>query len=571
MNRLWLRSSALLLCLVQFTAASKFSLADERTSGEKLLPKDTLVFFTISDVPELKKKWDKTSIGQMLHDPQLQPFLDSVNKKIEEGSKDVEDEIGVSLNDLLELPQGELTFALMEQPARKMAAVLLLEYGDSQDTIDKLLKKMDEALDKAQAEHSTEEIDDVKLHVYTFKNAGDDNPLSTLAYFTDESCLVFSNEVAALKEVLERWDGKSEDTLAENDQYKYIQTQCKTESDEPLIKMFVNPIGLINSGISMAQATVPQAGMVVGFIPMLGFDGMKGWGGTIDFDEGDFEGIGSFFFYNDSSKGLMGIFNFPAAQLAPPKWVPASAGSYAVMNWNVLGAYTSIETLVDSFQGRGSVARFLEQQANQGPMIHVKKDVIDHLDGKIHIVQGSSKEPEDGAPPIPEFFVAFGLKDATKMKKTLAAAAKAGSSMEPREFNGETIYEVQQPGTDTVVSVAVTEGQLVITNDTSMIEQLMRGGKSGQRTALVDSPEYKKIAKFFPSKTSMLSFQRSDVQLKMYYNLLKSADPDVMDGLEVGKLPPFEVIAKYLQPSGGYTVPDKKGAKSVSYSLKRTE
>src|SRR6202012_566445 len=121
-------------------------------------------------------------------------------------------------------------------------------------------------------------------------------------------------------------------------------------------------------------------------------------------------------------------------------------------------------------------------------------------------------------------------------------------------------------GSDTVMSIAVSEGQLFLTNDTPMLEATLRG-KSSQQAALVDSPDFKKISKFFPSKTSMLTFQRSDVQLKMYYELLKKADQDALDGLDVSKLPPFEAISKYFQPSGGYSVPDKKGVKSVSFSL----
>ena len=570
MNRLWLRSSVLLLCLAQFVAVSKFSRADDDASGEKLLPKDTLAFFTISDVPEFKQKWDKSWMGQLLRDPQLKPFLDDVEKKIEESSKGLEKEAGVSINDLLELPKGELTVALLEKPARKLSVVLMLEYGDNQATIDKLLKKMDEALEKEEAEHSTEEVNDVTLHVYTLKNPEPDNPFKTITYFTDESYLVFSTEVTALKEVLERWEGNSDDTLAENDQYKYIQTQCKTEGGEPLLKWYVSPIGLIQSGISMAQATFPQAGMAAGFLPLLGVDGWKGWGGTMDFDEGDFSGVLNAFIYAENPKGLMGVFQFPAAQLAPPKWVPANIESYVVANWNIMGAYTSIETLVDSFQGRGATARALDSVADQGPMIHPKKDLIDHLDGKIHVLQSEPKESEADVPPTPLIFVGLGLKDAAKMKKTLAAAAKSGgSNMETREFNGETIYEVSTPNGGQPVSVCVAEGQLVLTNDTSLLEGMMRS-QSGQ-AALADAPEYKKIAKFFPSKTSILSFQRGEAQLKMLYNLLKNSDNDATEGIDVSKLPPFEVIAKYLPSSGGYTVPDKKGAKSVTYSLKRSE
>jgi hypothetical protein len=570
MNRLWLRSSALLLCLAQFITASKLSLADEQAVGEKLLPKETLAFFTISDVPEFKEKWEKTSMGQMLRDPQMQPFLELLGKKIDEKSSKVEEELGVTLKDLLDLPQGELTLAVMEQPPRKLSVVLMMEYGESQSTIDKLLKKMDEALDKAAAEHTTEEVSDVTLHIYALKQDDENNPFKTLTYFTDESYLVISSEVAAIKEVLERWEGDSDDTLAANDQFKYIQAQCKVESGDPLVKWYISPIGLIQSGIAMAQATIPQAGMAAGFLPVLGVDGWKGWGGSIDFDEGDFEGVANAFLYVDGAKGLMGVFNFPAVSLAPPKWVPANVGSYVVANWNVLGAYTAIETLIDSFQGRGSTARILESAADQAPNVHWKKDLIDHLDGKIHFLQAEPKEAEADEPPTPMMLIALGLKDAAKMKKTLAAIAKSGENgLETRDFNGETIYEIAQPGADQSVSITVTEGQLVVTNDTPLLEGMMRGATG--RESLVDSPDYKKIAKFIPAKTSMLSFQRSDVQFKTLYNLLKNADANALDGLDVSKLPPFEVLAKYLQSSGGYTIPDKKGSKSVTYSLKRSE
>ena len=162
MNRLWLRSSVLLLCLFQFVTTSKLVRADDDAPGEKLLPKDTLAFFTIADVPEFRQKWDKSSVGQMLHDPQLKPFLDDVQKKIDDASKNMENETGVSISDLLELPQGELTVAVMEKPARKLSFVLMLEFGKNKATIDKLLKKMDEALEKEQAEHTTEEIEKVQ-------------------------------------------------------------------------------------------------------------------------------------------------------------------------------------------------------------------------------------------------------------------------------------------------------------------------------------------------------------------------------------------------------------------------
>lgn len=508
-------------------------------------------------------------MGQLVRDPQLKPFLDDVEKQVGEASKKMEEEVGVSLAELLELPRGEVTIAVMEKPAQKISVVISLEYGEGKATIEKLLKKMDEALEK-ETEHSTEEINRTTVHVYAMKNVDPQNPFKTIAYFTTESHIVFASEIEALKEVLERWDGKSDDTLAQNDQYKYIMNQCKFEGGEPLVKWYLNPIGTIQSGLAVAQNAFPTAGvgMAGAFLPMFGVDELKGWGGAVDLDEGDFEVVATSYIIAENPRGLMGLFKFPAAQLTPPKWIPSDIASYMVVNWNVLDAYKSVETLVDSFQGRGATARFLDNYAEQGPMIHFKKDIIDNVDGKIHVLQAEPKEAED-APPTPQVLVSFGLKDAGKMKKVLAASAKGGNSnLETREFHGEMIYETASPAGDQVFSMVVSDGQLIFTNDTPLLEGVLRVESS--RTTLADSDEYKRVSKFFPSKISMLSFQRSDAQLKTYYNLLKNAD-NAWDGVDVSKLPPFEAISKYLQPSGGYTVPDQKGAKSVTFSLKRND
>jgi hypothetical protein len=570
MNRFWLRSFVLLFGVVQQFAASNFSQAGER-AAEKLLPKDTLAFFTISDVPELTRKWDKTSIGQMLHDPQLKPFLDDVYKAKADWSKDtVESALGVSVDDLFQLPQGDLTFAFLETAARKLAFVVMLEYGSHQDIVDKLLKKLDERLEGTGKEQSTEEIENIKVQIYSDKDRKSKNPIKSIAYFTDKSYFVLSNEVDAIKEVVERWKGNSDDTLAENDQYEYIQTQCKTEGGAPLVKVFLNPIGLIQVGIAAAQTIEPQLGMAATVLPIIGIDEFKGYGGAITFDEGDFEGIANFFIYAEKPRGLLGVFNYPATQLSPPSWVPDSVSSYLVANWDIRGAYSSIETLVDTFLGAGATARQLEELGDQGPMINPKKDVIDYLDGKIHLVTNEPKAADDDD-STPSMFLGLGLKDAAKMKKTLATVAKFEDfNIETREFNGETIYEVNQPDADQTLSMAVTEGNVVFTNDTPMLEGMMRG-QSGRRASLADSDEYKRFAKFIPSKTSMLGFQRSDVQLKLGYNLMKKSEQETVPGIDFSKLPPFEVIAKYLLPSASYVVPDKKGAKTVSFTLKRND
>ena len=565
MRRLWFGTAAVLMCLAQGWVGGQRARADEDAGGEKLLPKETLIFVTIPDVSQSKAEWDKSTGGAMFRDAELKPFLDDLKKKLSELSEQVQGELGVSIDDLLKLPQGEVTFAVMEQPARKVSAVLMVDYGDSKEIVEKLLKKLHESLEDA-TEHSAEDVNDVEIHTFTFKDAGEDFPFKTLSYFNDENHLVFGSEMAALKAILDRWEGDSDNTLAANDTFKHVMSRCQDESGEPSMKFFVDPIGLVRAGISMAQASQPQVGMAVPFISMLGFDKLKGWGGATYMATGDFDAVSKTYVYAEAA-GVLSVFQLPATELAPPKWVSAGASMYVGGNWNVGGAYQAIEGLVDMFQGRNALARIMDQVANNEPGIHPKKDFLDLLDGKFHVVGGGQAKDDDDAVANP-FFVALTVKDGAKAKKLLAKLATMdGADVESRDFNGETVYEVSLP--DQTMSFAVAEGQLVITNDTPMLEGMLRSDTAAAAATLADSAAFKQISKHFPAKASMISFQKQDNQLKQMYDLLKNAENQTfLEGIDLGKLPPFEVLQKYLRTSGSYTVPDKEGALTTGFQLK---
>ena len=84
MRRLWTATTILMLGFAGLLSGSQTARADENATGEKLLPKDTLLFVTIPDVSEMKDQWDKSLSGAMFMEPELKPFLADIQKKIEE-------------------------------------------------------------------------------------------------------------------------------------------------------------------------------------------------------------------------------------------------------------------------------------------------------------------------------------------------------------------------------------------------------------------------------------------------------------------------------------------------------
>ncbi|HET6425084.1 MAG TPA: hypothetical protein VFG20_15465 [Planctomycetaceae bacterium] len=567
----WLRPCGLLLAglaAVFLTVAESRAANDDVILSEQMLPPETLFFLSVPDVPGLTESWDESAYGKLLAEPKLQPFLSDVKAKLAEGSEKLKAEIGVSLEDLKELLQGDFTIAVLEKPARKISGVVMFDVGEETETLDKLIEKMDEALQQQGADHSTQDIGDIEVHVYKLAG-GDDNPIKTVAYFNEEGYFAIGTEVAALKSIIDRWDGDSDETLAKQATFAYIQKQCRSGEEEPVLKWYLNPIGAVQAGIGMVQGQNPQAGLVLGMLPILGLDHLKGFGGAVGAGDDNFDLVSKNFIYVDQpATGVLGVFNFPAVEQAPPAWVSETVASYSGFNWSVDEAYSAVETIVDQFQGPGALSRVLDGLADDdsGPQIHPKKDVIDQLTGVIHLVTDAQKVDGD-TPPIPSMVVAAGLKDGPAYAKTLAKLAKMdGFPGMVRDVNGTTVYDIST--NDTKMSLGVSGNMLLIGTDEAKFNEAVRGKAS---KPLSGSADYKAIAKHFPKKTSMIGFQRSEGQAKMLYETLRNRDNDEIEGIDLKKLPEWSVIAKYFQPSGSYAVPDKKGALFVGFALPPAE
>ena len=105
--------------LAAFVAASAgwFSTAFAQTASvsisiDRRLPPDVYAYITIPSVPELKKRFKASSFGELLRDKAFAEFLKDVEVAIKKGSAIIEKEIGLKLDDLLEIPAGEIAVAV---------------------------------------------------------------------------------------------------------------------------------------------------------------------------------------------------------------------------------------------------------------------------------------------------------------------------------------------------------------------------------------------------------------------------------------------------------------------------
>ncbi len=576
MNR-WLRVGTLWLVLasVLLPRLSVFAADEEAVGTDRLLPPEVSVYVSVPDVDELKARWAKTAMGALTQDSTFEPFKQEILKAIEGASGKLEEELGVSLKSLLQVPSGKFAFAVLAPQGKKLSAVMFLDFGDNEKTVDALLEKAEKALEDNGAESEDEEIDGTKVTTWTFKGGNPQQP-NKLVYFIKDRMIVISSDLSTAKAVLTRWDGKHSDTFADNDNYNLVLEKCKTDDEDGLFVWYINPIGLLQAGLAQAAAQNPQLALAAVFLEPLGLFSLKAIGGSADMGTEQFDSVTkTFLVIEQPTKGVMNLFQFPAIEQKPPKWVSSNASAWFSVNWDISEAYQAASALFAMVPNAppGGLDSLADNLAEQEPRVHLKKDVIDSLSGQIQVVVEPAKKKGDekGQDRV---VVAVGLKDAKKFQATLTKITKTpGFPGKTREFKGATIIEFEVPDLSgslepKMAGLAIGKDQLMFSNDVTAVESMLRGDTDGD--ALVDSAEYKTIAEHIPAKSSIASFSRSDSQMEALWEMAKGGQAGLfLPMIDFEKLPSFDSVKKYLTPNGGYAVPEKKGVLFVSFGSKK--
>lgn len=598
MRRMTARRMVVSGLVLAIALAARPARSAEKAPNERLLPPRTYAYVTVPSVGELKTRFDKSLTGRLLKDPKLADFLGDVHKKFAEFAEEFQKHVGVKIDDVLAVPDGEFSLAvLLPTDAKKLAVAGILDFGKSGSTVTTLLDKAAAGLEKSGFKKSTHDCEGSRMIVFTKakpvekdkdkeeSSSADKNEEpafgSQFAYVVKDESLVVSTSQIAMHDILKRWDGKHSETLAEVPAYKAITELSKQHNGVPIAVWYLDPVTLVKSFLASSDSVDPGVSMALGFLPVLGLNNLKGLGGSFHLAGEDFDSESRTLICVDQpTSGLLNVFQFPPVSQSPPKWVTDDATSFVSINWDIAKAYTAIEGLADNLLGPGGTAQKLDDWATEenGPKIHLKKDVIDNLDG---VIQISTDSPDPNKPETTRILVAVGVKDSKKAKSVLDKVSKMpGFPGQARDFRGEVIYNLEGlPGFgngSTTAGAAVVNNNLMISNDVGRIEQVIIADKD--RKPLAESEKYRKIAKNFPAKTSVAWYQEQDTQMKAIYEMFRSGKaPEaiantqfgkIIEGIDFKKLPDFEVIRKYLPASGTYAVPHPSGALIQSFTLK---
>jgi len=562
------RFSLLALASLTLTGWAAVHAADLAPT-EQLLPPNVLVYFSVPSCTDFQERFADTNFGRMVNDAAMADVRAEVMKKFEEASQDAEDEIGMPLSDLMAIPTGEAAFAVVQPPGEKLGLIVFLDVGDHEDLLDKLLDKAEQGIEeKGQLTRSTDEFEGTEITVYTDENAGPNDPVKGFSFFVKDGMFVLGTTVDLLEAALVRWDGQHDRTFAGDATFGYILERCDLPGDdEPVMTWFFNPLGLFKAGMAAAGPEVGMQGaMVMGFLPVLGLDRVKGMGGVVDMATSDYDVVSQSLIYVEQPvTGVLRALVCPPAEQTPPPFVSAEVANLNAVHWDVQGAYEAVEQVWDFFTAPGTFGKMMDDAAvaPDGPGLHPKDDMIDLLTGQIFMIQDFQKGDDLQQQKLAFLFE---VNDEKRMQEVIGKlTSMEGVDVSVREFRGTKIYESENPPPGQQVSPAVAVGQdyLMFAVNVELLESLLRGDEGN---SLAKSTDFQELRGEFPDKVSTLGFQRQERVMEALYAMIRQGIEQ--DGeVDPNILPDFDAIRKYFGVTGSYSIPDEKGVFTASFGF----
>jgi hypothetical protein len=605
--RRWMTNGVATLACVAVLLMHLTTARAERAASSLLLPKETLAYIRLAHVPEFAARFRETGFGRMLNDPQMKPLVDKLYGQAVAEVDQFKEKIGLSLTELLEIPQGEIALAMVPAgQGQPPAIVLVVDTAHNKENAKKFLDLLEKQF--TIPNRREDQIEGQKVLV--FEDRGNDRP--GFALFERDGTYVVTNNELVVPELLKNWAGREKDSLNDNPRYAAVMSACRAKDSEPQFVWYAEPIEIFqayavgNFSAQLALATLPA----------LGLDGLKAVGGSMALGVGEFDFIGHAHLLLDNPRaGVIEVLQLAEGDLKPQPWVPANASGYMTLYWDFLASYNQLEKLIDSFQSPGFVADSVKKNISDKLEVDVVNELLPLLAGRVSLVsrmpnknQGLAVSGEigEGSAQVnlqigrgPDQLLAFELKDLKKAQTLLdrVLAKPEFADIVKKSWAGHDYYTGKQrerfdaegnPRVPNAVPCFALAHDCLFVSDQLALMQSVLGARE-EKDSLGAALDYKLMASKIlrhsgDGRVGMISFNRPDEGMRYLWDvavqeqakgrLAKAAENNKFfssldSALREHPLPPFSVIEKYFSPTGAILTNEESGFHYLTFTLKR--
>jgi hypothetical protein len=583
--------------------------------SEKIFPATTRGWVSISHGPEFRQRFNRTQYGQLLKDPNMKPFIESVRKQFENSSSGRLGRLGLTLDDLLEVAGGEYALGAVESPAGKLATVVLVDTtghdAEARSLVEKMNQRMVEQKGTKVAVNGGGPLTVYQLPVSENSGRSGDQ---RVAFALSGSTLVVGDDPALITQVMGTLGQGRGDCVGSLPAFAAVIGRCQSQvpATTAAVRWYVDPLPFAKA----YQATNPPREKRKGpdYVTILGrqgFDAVKGAGGVVVFDDGGHALRHHTMVYAPPLPGrepfaadrfdlAARVLQFPDVEtLSPQPWVPRDVSGWTSLQFDLRNAFVSIESLVDDVVGEKGVYDDVIASVKEdpdGPQIDLEKDLVACLGSRVTLIS-------DHSTPIgtdsERLVIVVEAVDPERVAATVAKSMSIDPDMAKIDVQGNVAWElidrsmaipqleVELPGgavphadhdedshrrraklrereekflPHSVVTVA--NGHLFVASHRDILERVL--ATKGGVESLGSTADYGQIAteldRLLPGKAATRAFTREDESIRPAYEMLrqgampksKSLMGQVLNGI-LGDGKPGTVRTQRLD---GSTLPD---------------
>jgi hypothetical protein len=592
---------SLALFLIPAFGAARYARA-EHPPAPKLLPHDTLAILRIPDTQEMLSRFRETAIGRIGQDEEIKPLVSQLYAAVQDAWKQIEDRVGVPIDQILRLPQGEVCLAVLPMAEGPPAVVFFIDTGDQVVTARKLLESGERALLENGGQKASETIEDVPVAIYSGPGG------NSVAQFEKDGTIVVASRKEIIAPLLKSWSGQSEEkTLADNEKFVSIMNRCGAgDKDRPHVTWYIDPIEIAKRLLRNTPASLSLA-----LFPVLGLDGIKAVGGSMIFSTEEFDDVQHVHLLLDNPRaGIVDLLNLGGGDTSPENWVPGDVVTYSTFHWKFQETFDKGAKLYNSLSNEGAFEAEVRTRLSENIGIDVQKELLPLLDGRVTLANWIERPIRLNSQTN---IIGIKLTDPAAAKALLdKVAAKFADNLERKSFGGTTYWVAAlpqgrgpglrvrlgpgaAPGEEPGANLRPPEGcicilgdYLIFTDSSAALHQCIVTASDTKRS-LANDLEFKLIASKIKRQVGgesagFVQFNRPEEAMRFVYDMATGGDAkrflerqaednpflrDVDKALKDHPLPPFSVIAKYLAPGGGMIVNDETGFHYMTFTLKR--
>ena len=542
---------------------------------DKLLPNDTLAVMTVPDVNKAMEIYSNAPQTRLWNDPSMQAFRTKFMDKLKSTLiTPMEHDLGIHFDDYTGLPQGQLTFAIVQDgwqgspgDTKTPAMVLLVDTKDKSAQLKSNLADLRKKWVDAGKTVKTEKIRDVEFSAITL--SANDLPKSLRGDASDsadagaksgdaagskdklyigqaDSLLIMASSPRVIEKILSAMSGNSAASLSELPAFAANRDAMFRDANT-FNYGWVN-LHLLVEALKRSVPPDPpsdSAGPAPSkIIAAVGLEGLKTAAFSTAFSPDGGKANLLLGVPEDARSGIFQLLAGESKDSLPPAFVPADAVKFQRYRLDGQKLWDGLLKMVGavSQQGLGGLTFAIssaEASAKEkNPDFDIKKDLFGNLGDDLISYQKSPKGTslaELGSPP--SIFLIGSPKPDQLLGAINLLVGLAGSqgATKQREFLGHKIYSIQLPAgllptagaagpQASSLNYSAGNGYLAISTDSGMVEEFLRTGQE-QGKSLRDAPGFNAAAqKVTGPGTSIFGYSNDGEQMRTFFKLLKSED-----------------------------------------------